>query len=93
MYIWKIGKFFIQFEIIFSWLKSYCIEFYHFCEGFMLGVRNEIQYRPMLWPLTQASPFFMEPRFSATGSFPAGALKTVCSSAMKRKVSAVDQIC
>jgi hypothetical protein len=53
---------------------------YHVCEGFPFEVWYDTQYRPMLWPLTQASPFPMEPRFSATGSFPAGSSNVVFQS-------------
>lgn len=49
---------------------------YQVCDGMPASVRNETQYRPMLCPLTQASPFPMEPRFNATGSSPLGASKT-----------------
>lgn len=56
---------------------------YHFWEGFPFGVWKDTQYLPMPWPLTQARPFPIEPRLSATGSSPAGALNAVCKSAEK----------
>lgn len=62
-----------------------CIE-YLVCEGLPCEVRNDTQYRPMLWPLTQASPFPIEPRFNATGSFPGGSSNIVFQSTMKTRL-------
>lgn len=51
---------------------------YIVCDGLLLwGSRNDTQYRPMLSPLTQASPFPIVLRFKATGSSPIGASKNI----------------
>lgn len=54
------------------------IETYHCCEGVPSGLWKDTQYRPIPWPLTQASPFPIEPRLTTTGSLPAGAWNVVC---------------
>lgn len=51
--------------------------FYHVCEGLPVGLRKDTQYLPMLWSFIQTSPFPMDSRFNATGSFPAGASNRV----------------
>ena len=51
---------------------------YSVCVGQPLESWKEIQQRPMLCPLTQASPFPIELKFKATGSFPLGASKNIC---------------
>lgn len=60
-------------------MKLLVLTTYIVCEGLPFEVRNETQYRPILCPLIQASPFAIELRFKATGSFPTGASKNVCN--------------
>lgn len=59
---------------------------YEICEGSPRGVLKEGQYRPKLWPLTQASPFLIPLRFNATCSSSPVASNTVYQIINKNKI-------